>query len=170
MAFDRRKKKLVNISVQKAIALRIASHSILFAWSVYLVCVALLHLTGSGESEETFAHIRTVCLSAIGVSILVMLPAIIYDAIKFSHRVAGPVMRLNNMLPSVGLEKLEHVGLRKRDYWQEVAAEFNSMLDRVEAVRQAAATAPGHDSTSPKRLDSGSEVGSACAELTSPCA
>jgi len=171
MAFDRRKRSVVNISVQKAIALRIASHSILFSWSVYLVCICMLHVTGSAESEESLDHIRTICLSALGISILVMLPAIVYDSIKFSHRMAGPVMRLKSMLPSVGLEKLEHVGLRKKDYWHEFAAEFNAMLDRIEAMRQAAAATPlSSDLAVPTGLGDASKADSACAELTSPCA
>ena len=138
MTSERRKKKLVNISVQRAIAMRIVSHSILFVWSVFLVCAGLLYIAGPTESGENLARIRTVCLTAIGISSLVILPAIIYDSIRFSHRMAGPVVRLKNLLPRIGLDKLDHVGLRKNDFWQEFAAEFNEMLDRVETLRQAA--------------------------------
>jgi hypothetical protein len=151
MAFDRRKRKLVNIGVPKAIALRIVSHSILFAWCVFLVCVALLYLTGPAESSEVFDRIRTICPTAIGISILVVFPAIVYDSIKFSHRMTGPVMRLKNILPSIGVEKLDHVRLRKNDFWQEFVVEVNAMLDRVEALRQAAtARSASSDPTRPE--------------------
>jgi hypothetical protein len=152
MTSDRRQKKLVNISVQKAIAFRLVSHSLLFVWSVLLVCVGLLDITGPGNGES-LVHIRTVCLTAIGVSIVVVLPAIVYDSIKFSHRMAGPVIRLKNMLPAIGVEHLDHIGLRKNDFWQEFAADFNAMLDRVETLRQAAATTTPGDQTSLRTPD-----------------
>jgi len=161
MASDRRKRKLVNISLQKAIALRIVSHSILFVWSVFLLCIGLLYLTDPLESGESFIRIRTICLTAIGVSSLVVLPALVYDSIKFSHRMAGPVIRLNNILPSIGVEKLAHVSLRKNDFWREFAAEVNAMLDRVEALRQAAAASSASpDPTSPKNSDASLPVDS----------
>ncbi len=142
MTSNRRKKKLVNLSVQGAVALRIVTHSILFVWSVFLVCAGLLFILGPTESGEDLARIRAICLAAIGISTIVVLPAIIYDSIKFSHRMAGPVVRLKNMLSKIGVEKIEHVGLRKNDFWQDFATEFNAMLDRVETLRQAAAVTP----------------------------
>jgi hypothetical protein len=161
MASDRRKRKLVNISLQKAIALRIISHSLLFVWSVFLLCIGLLYLTDPLESGESFIRIRTICLTAIGVSSLVVLPALVYDSIKFSHRMAGPVIRLNNILPSIGVEKLAHVSLRKNDFWREFAAEVNAMLDRVEALRQAAAASSASPvPTGPKNSDASLPVDS----------
>ena len=161
MASDRRKRKLVNISVQKAIALRIVAHSLLFAWSVFLLCVLLLNMTSPEDRGPSQDRIRTICLTAIGVSSLVVLPALVYDSIKFSHRMAGPVIRLNNILPSIGVEKLEHVTLRKNDFWREFAAEVNAMLDRVEALRQAAAASSASpDPTSPKNSDASLPVDS----------
>lgn len=142
MASDRRQKKLINISVQRAVALRIVTHSILFVWSVLLVCAGLLYITSPVESSADLERIRTICLTAIGVATLVILPAIVYDSIKFSHRMAGPVERLKNLLPLIGVEHVEHVGLRKNDFWQDFAVEFNAMLDRIEALRQAAAVTP----------------------------
>ena len=157
MASDRRKRKLVNISVQKAIALRIVAHSLLFACSVFLLCVLLLNMTspeGRGPPQD---RIHALCLTAIGVSTVVVLPAIFYDSIKFSHRMAGPVLRVKNILPSIGLEKLGHVSLRKNDFWQEFATDVNDMLDRVEVLRQAAAATPASsDSTDPKNPEASS--------------
>ena len=153
MSSDRRKRKIVNIGVQKAIALRIICHSILFVWSVFLVCLCLLNMTRAVESGESMDRISRTCLSAIGLSTLVVLPVIVYDSIKFSHRMAGPVMRLKNLLPLIGVETLDHVSLRKNDFWQELAEDTNAMLDRVEALRQATATPANCDSTSPKHPD-----------------
>jgi hypothetical protein len=154
MAPDRRKRQIVNISVQKAIALRILSHSLLFVWSIFLVCVGLLEIIGPAENGETLARIRAICLTAIGLAIVVLLPAIVYDSIKFSHRMAGPVMRLKGILPLIGVERLDHVTLRTNDFWKEFATEVNAMLDRVEVLRQAAAANPASsDPTSPQETD-----------------
>ena len=139
MATNRRKKKLVSLSIQGAVTLRIVTHSILFVWSVFLVCLGMLYMIGPVENGETLDRIRTICLSAIGFSTLVILPAIVYDSIKFGHRMAGPIVRFKNLLPKIGIEKVEHVGLRANDFWQDFPADFNAMLDRVEALRQSAA-------------------------------
>ena len=137
MTSDRRKRKIVSLPVEKVIALRLVAHSILFAANVYLLCVSLLYITSPAVGSESLVLIRTTCLRAIGLSIVLVLPVIVYDSIKFSRRITGPVMRFKNMLPLVGVEKLGHVGLRDKDYWQEFAVEFNAMLDRLEASRPA---------------------------------
>ena len=124
MTSDRRKRKLVNITVQRAIALRIASHSILFGWSVYLICVGVFYINGSAEGGDSLLRTYAISLTAIGASAVAMLPAIIYDSIKFSNHMAGPVMRFKNLLPSIGVEKIDHVQLRKDDYWQDFAEGF----------------------------------------------
>ena len=138
MAANRRKKKVVSLSIQGAVTLRIVTHSILFVWSVFIVCLGMLYMLGPVENSESLDRIRTICLSAIGISTVVILPAIVYDSIKFGHRMAGPIVRFKNLLPKIGVEKVEHVGLRKNDFWQDFPAEFNAMIDRVEALRQSA--------------------------------
>jgi len=138
MGSDRRRRKLVNIGVQKAIALRIVCHSILFVWSVLLICLGLLVVTGLAQSDESFRQVRNMTVMAIGIGTLVILPVILYDSVKFSHRMAGPVLRLKSILPRIGNERLNHVALRKNDFWQEFVDEVNSMLDRVEILRRQA--------------------------------
>ncbi len=141
---NRRKTKLVNISIQRAMTLRIVTHSILFVWSVFLVCLGMMYMLGPVENSENMEQIRSICLKAIGISSLVILPAIVYDSIKFGHRMVGPIVKFKNLLPRVGLEHVDHVGLRANDYWQDLPAEFNAMLDRVEELRRAAAVNNQH--------------------------
>src|SRR5262249_8232512 len=80
--------------------------------------------------------IRDICLTALGVSSAVILPAIVYDSIKFGHRLAGPIVKVKKLLPKIGVEKINPNNLRTHDYWKDLPVEFNDMLERDEAWRQ----------------------------------
>ena len=160
MTSDRRIRQVVNIGVQKMLALRIIFHAILFVWSVCFVCLGLLVVTGEMQTDESLVRIRSVCFRAIGFSALIILPAIAYDSIRFSHRMAGPIVRLKNILPRIGVERLDHLQLRKNDFWKEFVDDVNTMLDRVEVLRQAVAAQ--HPSNDPTSLEASDACASGC--------
>jgi nitrogen fixation/metabolism regulation signal transduction histidine kinase len=57
----------------------------------------------------------------------------IYDAMKFAHRVVGPVYRLRKAVQAIAAgEAVEMVTLRKGDYLQDVKDDFNEMLKVLE--------------------------------------
>ena len=150
MGSDRHIRCFVNLNFQKALALRMVAHAVLFVWSVSLVCLGLLVVAGELQTDESLDLIRSVCFRAIAFSTVIILPAIAYDSIRFSHRMAGPIMRLNGILPKIGVERIEPLYLRKNDFWQEFIAEVNGMLERVETLRQTAAAPATAGATSLK--------------------
>ena len=72
------------------------------------------------------------------VASVVLLPIFIYDILKLSHRVAGPLERLN-----VEMEKLANgkdvatLRFRDGDYWPELAERFNELANKVQAERRS---------------------------------
>ncbi len=60
------------------------------------------------------------------------LPIVVYDAIRYSHRFAGPVMRIRQTVSRLADgENVPPIVLRKGDFWTDVADEVNRLNERV---------------------------------------
>jgi hypothetical protein len=67
-----------------------------------------------------------------------MLPILILDIIRVSHRFAGPMVRLRSALRDVAAGKnVEPVVFRYGDFWCEVAEEFNQATARIREMQSA---------------------------------
>ena len=53
--------------------------------------------------------------------------------LKLSHRVAGPIYRLNQHLKSIADDpkKLRTISFRKGDYFEDVETNFNRMVESI---------------------------------------
>ena len=71
---------------------------------------------------------------------LLILPLVVMDLLRLSNRFAGPARRLRNALCELGEGKeVRPLLFRDNDFWQETAAEFNRVNDRIKqlSARQA---------------------------------
>ena len=69
------------------------------------------------------------------------LPAVIYDSLRVSHRFAGPFLRLKRAVKQLADgETVQPLHFRDGDFWQDVADDFNRVLERIQ---------PSADRTSP---------------------
>ena len=86
-----------------------------------------------------------------------MLPLIILDIVRVSHRFAGPMVRLRTALRDMAAGKpIEPVVFRYGDFWCEVAEEFNQATARIRE-KQAAAKAVNHScDATPAKSSAGS--------------
>lgn len=67
---------------------------------------------------------------------LVLLPIILLDVLKLSHRWAGPILRLRNSLKSLGRgEAVSAVKFREKDFWQDLAADLNVVAAELDRRR-----------------------------------
>jgi len=61
-----------------------------------------------------------------------VLPFLLLDLVRVSHRFAGPVYRLRSSLRDLADGKtVAPITFRDNDFWYEVATEFNRVLERV---------------------------------------
>jgi nitrogen fixation/metabolism regulation signal transduction histidine kinase len=73
-----------------------------------------------------------------------MLPAFIVDTIKLSHRFAGPIFRLRGVFRSLASgEKYQPLRFREMDFWQELADDFNRMVERLRTDKGESHAATG---------------------------
>lgn len=70
----------------------------------------------------------------------VTLPIAVLHLLRFSHRFAGPIVRLRRGMQALanGLEAAP-MQFREHDYWQDLAEEFNRIRSRLEKATQRVA-------------------------------
>ncbi len=133
-----RKKIFVNSLIQGQILWRAAAYWIiyhivmwhtLFLFSYFQYRIELMN----GGEAATFATLYgTFCLKyyPIVFSALGILPILMVDMIRYTHRIAGPLVAFQNALLKMRAgEKVEAVKLRTNDLLIEFQDEFNSFLD-----------------------------------------
>jgi hypothetical protein len=132
MGFPRRKKHFVDSSVQGALTRRIVLHWLVFMMITSFVSFILQVL--SNPFQPLARHFENLWWSQ-GPFLIVMfflLPVFVMDTIKLSHRFAGPIFSLRRAIRSIAEgEKPEPLKFRKKDFWKELAEEFNAMLARL---------------------------------------
>lgn len=70
--------------------------------------------------------------SAILASVL-LIPLVVWDLTKFSHRVVGPMLRLEDQLRRLADgQEVGTLKFRSNDYWHSVAVQFNRVSDMVQ--------------------------------------
>ena len=129
-----RKKLIVNWSVQGPILKRLCVHLITFVAALssllmifWLMQGASLH-SALGESEEplqTFWYRAVPFLSAS----LALLPLIVWDMLRITNRVAGPLYRFEQVMKKFEeTGKLDHAELRDNDLVEDFCKRFNSFV------------------------------------------
>lgn len=72
------------------------------------------------------------------VSIL-LLPIVAWDCIRFSHRAAGPIFRINRVIRDMSNGKpAQEIRLRSNDFCGELADNVNLLIERQAAERESA--------------------------------
>jgi hypothetical protein len=135
MAHPRRTKHFIDSSVQGSLARRIIFHWLVFLMMAFIVSFILqvmtdpfrpitAHLAGLWQTQGPFLLVT-----------IFLLPVFVMDTIKLSHRFAGPIYSLRRAIREVAAGKpARKLKFRRRDFWQDLAADYNAMLVRLGAV------------------------------------
>jgi hypothetical protein len=134
MGIPRRTKKFIDSHVQGALARRIILHWLVFMLVASAAAFVLQVL--SDPFRELSAHFKDLWWSQ-GPFLLVMLflmPVFVMDAIKLSHRFAGPIFSLRREIRGIAAgEKPRKLKFRQLDFWQDLAEDYNAMLSKLGA-------------------------------------
>lgn len=129
-----RKKLLVDHEVQWAFLLR--------AIGYWLMCVAtvMLLLTFTNMLAEPVrlffpdADGPWLRLGPTVVCAVLFLPIVVYDFLRVSNRLVGPVLRLRRAMRALAAgEHVKPIQFREGDFWREFAEEFNAVAQLVHA-------------------------------------
>lgn len=137
MSVVKRKRLLVDIKVQGALALRVV-----FYWFMCLLTVTIGLLVWrmvTGPARLFYTHFDDMWFHygpALVGSIL-LLPLVVVDVLRTSNRFVGPLYRMRGDMRRLARgEKVRPIIFREGDFWHEVADEFNAMVAKFESDRQ----------------------------------
>ena len=136
-----RKRYFVDRRVQGALAARAMRY-----WALSVAVVGMLTVVGwvfvapgiaaLVESPDKL-RATVACLAVAVATSTLLLPVVLYDLVRFSHRFVGPMVRLReSMRRAAAGESVSPVRFRDDDYWQEFADAFNAMQARLEAAER----------------------------------
>ncbi|MAI31831.1 MAG: hypothetical protein CBE00_04120 [Planctomycetaceae bacterium TMED240] len=146
----RRKKRCTTIfdpEVQGSVIRKITMH-----WGIFFSCnvLALLIWVRLFEQpdaswKQTFSD--TVCrFLPFFVVTLVLIPAFIWDTLKLTSRFAGPILRLREALFEAGKGRpVPPLRFRDNDFWQEMASNFNLLMEDRETEHETTSAAEPRD-------------------------
>jgi hypothetical protein len=147
-AEDRRRTRIVDRQFQLGLAVRLLLVlTILFAVGLLLAFAPsyyVLATTNDLKSVEPAAAEFLVLHKRLLPAALLSLAGIFFYAIFFSHRIAGPLYRINTILRAL-IEDRDPpvVKFRDDDYFQPTAALLRELSEKMRASRRIPATRPG---------------------------
>lgn len=149
-----RKRLFVDPKVQGALALRVVLY-----WVVCLITITLMLLCWrilTGPARLFYTHFDAMWhqFGPAAVASFVLLPLVIIDSLRLSNRFAGPLVRLRRSMRALGRgEQVKPIRFRDGDFWQEIADEFNAILERVQETSPAVGEA--HEEPEPAGIAGG---------------
>jgi hypothetical protein len=131
----RRTKKFIDSRVQGALARRIILHWVVFLGVGVLVAFILQVLSNPFRPLASHAQDMWWTHGPFLLVLFFLLPVFVVDTIKLSHRFAGPIYALRKAIREVAHgDKPRRLKFRKRDFWRELADDYNAMLEKLEVL------------------------------------
>ena len=132
-----RKKLYVNREVQGALLLRSVLHWFFYMCAILLTVVIVTAVRDRSELAIKLVFKSFVYFSPAIIASVILLPLFIYDILKQSNRVAGPIVRLRNEMKKLANgENVKELRFRDGDHWKELAEDFNTLRAQVIKDRQ----------------------------------
>jgi len=144
MGLFQRKRLFVDARVQGALFIRIIVY-----WFSGLVVIGELALywhdlmhPGRPFFDQFDFSILFEEYAAVVVASIFVLSLVLYDTLVLTNRFAGPILRLRRSMRALAAgEPVEPLRFRKRDFWQEIAQEFNAIVQKQERLQEQLASA-----------------------------
>jgi len=163
---ERRRRKLVDKFQHKLIS-RMIFYCAVYQFTLwnFLFCWKLLE-SGQGNFFQQYGQFSREFAPML-LCFLILVPALAWDAVKFYHRIAGPLVQIKRATRDIAEGRpLGYVRLREDDELMELQDVFNDMLDSlsrsgavtlISQVKAGGTNEPnaGGDVNSPDTIDEG---------------
>ena len=139
MRLAKRRKLFVDSEVQGALLFRTVLYwfFLLAATSLIMLCISAVREPG-GTLAEYYSRFLT-RHGVVAFATLVLLPFVLYDVLATSNRFAGPLFRMRQAMRDLASgARVEPIQFREKDYWRDIADEFNAVAAYVEELKQQA--------------------------------
>jgi hypothetical protein len=132
MRHEERKKVWID-EFQTRLMQRIVGYLILFL--IVLVNFLYTWKLATGGPGDPIERWRSVFLDyyPVGICLLVLVPVMAWDAIRFSHRLIGPLVRFRRTMHQIAQgEPVPPIKLREGDYLVDLRDDFNLMMEALQ--------------------------------------
>ena len=86
---------------------------------------------------EIVKNINIFLLKRFGIFILILIILVFYLEIRFLHRVAGPLFRIERVLREIAEGKdIEPIRLRKKDFYKSLADAVNKVIEYIKKLKK----------------------------------
>jgi nitrogen fixation/metabolism regulation signal transduction histidine kinase len=138
----KRRRILIDMPIQVALLLRATLYWIVCVLTQVFI-INIVSIVASNSAEPNAFTVPAVqmrwLLQLVVVASVLILPAILYDVVRLSHRWVGPIYRLRTALQALSRgETVPPISFRAGDFWQELAGDFNVVADELKRRREAA--------------------------------
>jgi hypothetical protein len=142
---NQRSRRFIDRSIQGSLVVRVFLYWVatLVTQAVLVVFFAVLFSSPDDFYQKIQQFSSYLWLTAIASTLV--LPIILYDLVKLSHRWVGPIYRLRAALSSLSRgERIPPMRFREGDFWQELAGDFNVVATDLSRLRSGGDTATEH--------------------------
>ena len=131
------RKKLWIDKFQTKLSLRIAFYFVFYQMAVWALVIFERYVLAG--MEAVFGKVSSGLMIFLTSAVICQGIFFTYDAIRFSHRLVGPLYRFRKTIQAITAgEEIELVTLRKGDFLEEMKEEINEMLKVLEERRAIA--------------------------------
>jgi hypothetical protein len=132
MPKERRFRFLVN-EFQGKLLRRFVMYWVIYQFTLWNIMFFWQVLTeGKGNVAEQYARFVS-AQYPMSLCVILLIPFFAWDALRFSHRVAGPLFRIRATMQAIEAGRtIQRVTLRDGDYLQEVIDDLNSLIVHLE--------------------------------------
>jgi hypothetical protein len=143
MAERRANRFMIERQVQSALLWRVAAYWVYCLIALGVMLIFWNAMTGPPRrGVELLADVLARYTPAMLASV-VLLPLVMIDVLKLSHRFVGPVGKLRQGLAQLAAgRRPERMSFRKGDFWPEMAEEFNRAAARIDEAGAGLAPSP----------------------------
>lgn len=132
MSHPERKKTFIDPKVQGALVRRLVRHWLLFMIVASMVSFCLQVLSNPFRSLGEHVQELWWTHGPFLLTMVFLLPVFVLDTIKMSHRFAGPIYRLRQVILEIAQgDPPPRLKFRDFDFWQGLAEDFNRMVDQL---------------------------------------
>jgi hypothetical protein len=149
MSQIRRRIFLIDSKVQGALVFRVGAYWLYCLFTISMLLVWWDLFTGPSRTFLTVASEVYRRFAPAAAASLCILPLVVMDLLRMSNRFVGPARRLQTALRALGEgRQVMPVIFRDNDFWQELAADFNRVNDRVKRLTARQSPIPSDSQTS----------------------
>lgn len=135
----------VDKGVQGALIRRVAMYWVVCSWGIFCVLagfpigVTLAIGVPNGPTVSSLLLQSWLDFWPSLLASLLVLPVIVWDLLRLSHRFVGPMIRLRHAMRDLAAGKqVRSISFRDGDFWCEFAEAFNQVAARIATAERAA--------------------------------